>query len=555
MTALYIAITFLLSALIIAIILIFRTRTKLEKSKRSDEASKKSVENLLEEIRPLKKFQCCVNAEKEAQFILSKAHTESERLIQNATYKSASLIEESKKSLADTERLHEELLANIDKLKKDAFAEAKEKVASMELKAKDNLSQSLIKASEIIKEAEDKANQIAGEAYEIAKNADYYKELASAMKNIVKGYGDEYLKPTESILDSLSEEYSFTEAGNDLKSARIITSQLVSDNLAATCDYVEQNRRETAIAFVLDAFNGKVDSIMSLIKKDNYGILEQKIKDAYAVVNHLGKPFRNARILPQYLSARLSELKWGVAVMALKMKDKEEQRAIKERIREEERARREYEKAIKDAAKQEEIIRKAMDKARAEIEKASEEQRAKYEAQLSDLETKLAEAEAKSQRAISLAQQTKSGHVYIISNIGSFGNDVYKIGMTRRLEPLDRVRELGDASVPFPFDVHAMIYSEDAPTLETELHKIFASNQVNKVNPRKEFFRLPINHIKEYIEKKGVNAHWTIQAEAAQYRETLALEKSFKNDKKAQAEWETRQDTEINDFSFQDEDD
>ena len=222
---------------------------------------------------------------------------------------------------------------------------------------------------------------------------------------------------------------------------------------------------------------GKVDSILSRLKKDNYGILEQKIRDAYATVNYLGQAFRNARITEEYLSARLIELKWGVAVMALKEKAKEEQRRIKEQMREEERARREYERAIKDAAKDEETLRKAMEKARSEIAKANDLQKAKYEAKLLELEQKLQEAEARSQRAMSMAQQTRSGHVYIISNIGSFGEDVYKIGMTRRLEPLDRVRELGDASVPFPFDVHAMIFSDDAPTLESELHRLFARNQ------------------------------------------------------------------------------
>ncbi len=88
-----------------------------------------------------------------------------------------------------------------------------------------------------------------------------------------------------------------------------------------------------------------------------------------------------------------------------------------------------------------------------------------------------------------MAQQTRSGHVYIISNIGSFGEDVYKIGMTRRLEPLDRVRELGDASVPFSFDVHAMIYSDDAPSLENHLHKVFNENRSIKLTHEKSFQR------------------------------------------------------------------
>ena len=211
--------------------------------------------------------------------------------------------------------------------------------------------------------------------------------------------------------------------------------------------------------------------------------------------------------------------------MVLREQEREEQRAIKERMREEERARREYERAMREAAKDEERLQTAMQKAREELAKASEAQKSKYEAQLAELEAKLREAEAKSQRALSMAQQTRSGHVYVISNIGSFGEDVFKIGMTRRLEPQDRVRELGDASVPFAFDVHAMIYSEDAPALENELHKRFNELRVNKVNPRKEFFRLGLTDIRNTAHEMGVTANFTMLARAQEYRETLALEK------------------------------
>ena len=134
-----------------------------------------------------------------------------------------------------------------------------------------------------------------------------------------------------------------------------------------------------------------------------------------------------------------------------------------------------------------------MDKARKEAERATDEQKIEYEAKLADLAAKLAAAEAKNQRALSMAQQTRAGHVYVISNVGSFGEDVYKrIGLTRRLEPMDRIRELGDASVPFDFDVHAMVTSDDAPALERELQRRFVRQQVNKVNARKEFFRVKL---------------------------------------------------------------
>lgn len=99
-------------------------------------------------------------------------------------------------------------------------------------------------------------------------------------------------------------------------------------------------------------------------------------------------------------------------------------------------------------------------------------------------------------------RNTRAGYVYIISNIGSFVEDVYKIGVTRRLTPYDRIRELSSASVPFQFDVHAMIFSDDAPKLENTFHKTFHHKRVNLINERKEFFKVSLEEIKEVVEKK-----------------------------------------------------
>ena len=136
------------------------------------------------------------------------------------------------------------------------------------------------------------------------------------------------------------------------------------------------------------------------------------------------------------------------------------------------------------------------------------------------------EARRNQERAISMAQQTKMGYVYIISNIGSFGEGVYKIGMTRRLDPEDRIRELSNASVPFKFDIHAMIFSEDAPALETLLHNAFEKNKVNKINSRKEFFRISLDEIENLIRESGIKATFIKTPEARDYREGLKLTES-----------------------------
>lgn len=348
------------------------------------------------------------------------------------------------------------------------------------------------------------------------------------MKNTIEGYQDDYIIPNHTVLDDLADEYSHKEAGEQLKLARKRVKDMVKDSRAADCDYAEANRRAYAIHFAVDAFNGKVDTALAKVKHDNYGKIKQAIIDAYALVNHNGQPFRNARIEQEYLDARLEELKWAVATHELRQQELAEQKELREQIREEEKARREMEKAIKDAEKEERMLQKALEKARKELAGATEEQKLQYEAQLAELESKLSEAEAKGQRALSMAQQTKRGHVYVISNIGSFGEEVFKVGMTRRLEPMDRVKELGDASVPFSFDVHAMIYSDDAPALEKSLHRVFDDKSVNKVNPRKEFFKLPLSEIKQAVEQENVDdVHWTLKAEAAEYRESMSINRSI----------------------------
>lgn len=157
------------------------------------------------------------------------------------------------------------------------------------------------------------------------------------------------------------------------------------------------------------------------------------------------------------------------------------------------------------------------------LAKSKGEEHRRLNEKLVELEAKLQEAHAKSQRAKSLAQLTKAGYVYVLSNVGSFGDGVFKIGMTRRLDPMDRVKELGDASVPFPFDVHAMVYSENAPALENALHQHFADQSVNLVNMRKEFFRVDLKDVEPYATQRGFAISFTKLAEAREYRETVEI--------------------------------
>lgn len=276
------------------------------------------------------------------------------------------------------------------------------------------------------------------------------------------------------------------------------------------------------IKLTLRAFNGECESLIAKVKWNNVNQMKERIKKSFETINKIGES-QTVTIQSEYLDLKIKELTLEYEYQLKRQKEKEELRAAQEELREEEKARREFEQAQKEAEKEEANYEKALEKARKEISLATGEKHDKLQAQIEKLEQELKEAHEKKERAMSMAQQTKRGHVYIISNIGSFGEQVYKIGMTRRLEPTDRIKELGDASVPFQFDIHAMIYSEDAPTLENSLHKAFANKKVNMLNYRKEFFKVTMDEIEQKTKEIGLETEFTRLPEAMEYRETLAI--------------------------------
>ncbi len=195
--------------------------------------------------------------------------------------------------------------------------------------------------------------------------------------------------------------------------------------------------------------------------------------------------------------------------------EREEQSRITASIREEQKRDREIKQEAERIERERMLVQRALDSAMAKAH-------GDHTAEIAILQARLAEVESK-ERAISQAQLTRAGNVYVISNLGSFGDEIFKIGMTRRLEPLDRIIELGDASVPFPFDVHLMIATENAPALENALHRKFHGKRINKMNPRKEFFRVTLEEIVAEVELQYGKVTYTADAEALQYRNSLQM--------------------------------
>ncbi|MCK0554454.1 GIY-YIG nuclease family protein [Pantoea ananatis] len=211
--------------------------------------------------------------------------------------------------------------------------------------------------------------------------------------------------------------------------------------------------------------------------------------------------------------------------------EREAQNEIKRQMREERQRAEELEKQQLEAEEKElelEARRKAIEEA---LLAADEDHRLELEETRRKLEQEIEEVHKQYERAKSMAQMTKQGHVYIISNVGSFGENVFKIGMTRRLEPLDRVTELSGASVPFEFDVHAMINCEDAPALEAKLHNLLKADRINKVNHRKEFFKTDIDKIIKCVEENHGVVEYVVNPAALQYYRTLEINSEFQEAK------------------------
>ncbi|MCD8425987.1 DUF4041 domain-containing protein [Tenacibaculum dicentrarchi] len=410
------------------------------------------------------------------------------------------------KNLTDLQKLEKE----IDSLKKLQQFEQKELT---ELKIKtSNFNDKYINAKSIFKELEKDIKLFKNDlefvelgVYEPIfdlETSEKYKEritqIVTKQKQLIKG-GNACVCNTEWTV------------GNSRKQGEIMTRRYIN--------------------LTLRAFNGECDSLISKVRWNNVKRFEERITKTFSAINKLGQS-NNTFITDKYLKLKLNELHLIYELAHKRYEEKEEARAIREEQREEEKALREFEKTKKDAEIEERRYQKALEKAKKDLGLVSGEKLQELNSQIIELEQNLKNAKEVKERAISRAQETKSGHVYIISNLGSFGEGVYKIGMTRRLEPMDRIKELGNASVPFIFDLHAMIFSKNAPELESLLHKEFDDKRINKVNNRKEYFKVSLDEIEQVIkEKYGKEIDFIKTSEAQQFRETQSIIKQIEQTK------------------------
>ncbi len=349
---------------------------------------------------------------------------------------------------------------------------------------------------------------------------------------------DELLMQSFGLYEPLYDFATSDEYKNKLKEIRDLQKEMIKEKTAVSyfdgwvVDGSKAKGKKMTndnIKQIIRTFNTECEAIIDKVKFNNIEAMKKRLEKSFQDLNKMNTNNRVA-LSSEFLATKILELNVAHEYQLKKQEEKEEQKRIREELREQAKLQKELLEAKKNITKDIKHFNKALETVKQQLltnELNDDDRRlllqkqTSLEQQLNDLNKNLADVDYRQ-------NNQKAGYVYIISNIGAFGENIYKIGMTRRLDPQDRVDELGDASVPFNFDVHAMIFTEDAPTLENALHKAFENNKVNMINSRREFFNVTLEEIEQVVKAnydKTVDFKKT--ADAEQYRETLKLKQNL----------------------------
>ncbi len=431
-------------------------------------------------------------------------------------------INEIKAELARTAKERDALksaLADTDKMDYHQLKQAIENLGLQKEKANQELQAA---QAEFAKRRQGFDQQLA----ELAKQIELRKKEIIVLDDEILLESFALYKPKFKFLTS--EEYK-----TRLDACREKQKQLIKDGLAVKINenWTVNNSKAEGRKMVNDmkklilrSFNNECDYCVDNVKFNNMEVNEKRIEKSFEELNKLGR-IMQAVITDAYKKLKYEELYLAFEYQQKKQEEKEEQKRVREELREQQKLEQEIRQAREKLAKEKKHFAKAINELESKLkEAANDTERALMLEKLEEVKGQYAELE-KEEKVIDYREQNaKAGYVYVISNIGSLGENVYKIGMTRRLEPLERIDELGDASVPFEFDVHALIFSDNAPALEAKLHEHFYKSRINKLNDRKEFFRADIHEIEKVIKENYDKVVDVVkEAPAEQYRESLLM--------------------------------
>ena len=476
-----------------------------------------------EKFNELSQYEVILDSKKEADFILKKANNEAEMILQSAKEEADKIISQANKEI--------ELFENIDKAD-DILIEAQNQAEEILENAKQEAEEILENAKQ---EAEEIKENTLQEKYSLKASLKELSRKVEKLKQEEKDY-EAILKEKSSIVIAHETTVDFTDniTSNELKNTlsilQIKEKELIADGKACRSTSYDDDykKREKQSKKLLRAFNAETDYYLTNVRMNNVDTYRNKITNTFSTLNRLFS-IDNVQITKELLNIKLEKLDATYKYYYVLEQERELLKAKKEEMREQQRVEKELQTQKDKIIKEENQFRNEVAKLMKYLESSNTDiEKELYADKIKELEDKIKELEKDKKDVENRETNTRAGFVYIISNIGSFGENVYKIGMTRRLEPMDRISELSSASVPFPFDVHALIFSEDAPALETTLHNYFRKQEVNKVNSRKEFFRVNLEEIKDLVHKEFNNTvHFTDVAVAEQYRETLRIESTL----------------------------
>lgn len=445
----------------------------------------------------------------------------------------------------------------------DAKAEAKairEKSKAMQEKAEEKLNDLSLFYNETIHRAEKKAQEIISTAEHNLKEQLQVMQISKLAFQGLNDY-EGYLVPYTSFFEELGTVYGFKEAGRQLKLAQNNSSDLYAQNRAISSNLHDSEASRMLVSLLIDYFNTVADNCILRYKTEKLSHLIAKLESVARRINITCTVLvkdADIRITPAYLDSKINELRWAVKTLELDQQRKDQQRALKEQARDAAKAKKEQEKAILKNKKEIDKLKEERDKL-IEIMKSLSDQleKEKYFAEISAKDDAIQILQEDNVKRFTRAQTGTYGFVYIVSNVGSYGENVFKIGLTRRDKDhyMERIDELFSPGVPFPFDVHAVIESENAPQLEKQLHNIFALDKMNKVRPYKEFFRTSCHKIREQVEKLGLDVTWTLDAEAKEYKESLRIDHDIQSNEEIRNKYLDILQENIYDIEQEDEDD
>lgn len=451
---------------------------------------------------------------------------------------------ESKQRLEEISRRIEEKDILYEKIIKDATNDANQKV-SEQMNKLDNINAEIEKKDFYMSEINRLKEEIESLDKKVSSRQEKIDHLMSIQKSVnhaIKAYFKEsdferehelvlpanLIREINTLAPSITLKLHCMDY-KDLRRAFRANDKIINETLARyESRYTTKTNRAIYQLMVL-GLRAELQNVL-------YTLTYSKLNDGIAAIKDLINKYLNiARDGSQTIASTLAKfigeleplfidsVKIEYAYYVKKEAARQEQLELRAQIREEAEERKRLKEQQEQMKKEEEKYHSEIDNIHQQFTATDDdEQKQKLLAKIKELESQLSDLSSKKEEITSL-QNGKAGYVYVISNLGSFGNDVFKVGMTRRLDPQERIDELGNASVPFKFDVHSFIFSQDAVQLESDLHAALESKRVNKVNPRKEFFKVSLDDLEKLVEKYDPAAEFNRTMQAEQYYQSLSV--------------------------------